>query len=151
MDYSDIADCFATPKHGVEPRKMVGKQRIRFMPWSLRAKRRRIVALRLALHRIPTQMRHAHCDAQRRLPVAMRLVRIEWKVPIRHAIEFADDIALSLLPRHANYLLDSAVFRLVGKHVDAWNVKEAIVRHAFAVVVALRGERLLAHQMSCED
>ena len=117
---------------GVHARKVVLDIRILAVPRRLIVYRRRIVTLGFAAHRHPAQMRHAHRHAQRRLPVALRLVPAEVIVPVGHAVQLAQHAWAAVLMRRRLRLLGRGELAPVAQHVYARQLERPVRAHAVA-------------------
>src|SRR5207302_7887219 len=96
------------------------------------------------------QVRHANGYSQRRLPVALRLVAEEIKVPVGHPIKFAEHRGPPELMREALRLLSSREFNLVAENIDAGNMKRPHGAHDLSHAARLRSQRLLPEHVPAE-
>ena len=119
-------------EHGVHAGEVVLDQRVLAVPRRLVADGGRVIALRLARHGDPGEVRHAHRDAERRLPVALRLVARRTEVPVGHPVELAQHAGAAVLVRGALGLLGGGVLLAVAEHVDAGKVEGAVGPHRLA-------------------
>ena len=148
VDDADFDPGAAAGEGGVDPREVVGDHRIFLVPGGLVADRSRVVALGLARHRHPGEVRHADGHAERGLPVAMSLVSLEIEVPVGDAVQFGEDAAAAVLPRGALRLLGGGELISVAEHVDARKLERTVAAHRFAERAGLRFERVLFHHMA---
>ncbi|KIH87735.1 hypothetical protein SPBR_04607 [Sporothrix brasiliensis 5110] len=117
-------------------------------PRALVANGRRVVALGLAGHAVPREVRAAHVDAQRGLPVARPLVAHKVKRPVGHAVDLRQHAAAAVLARDRLRLLGRRVLAPVAQHVDARQVHAAVAAHGLADGPRLRRQLRLEHHVA---
>ena len=93
-------------------------------------------------------MRHAHRDAQRRLPVALMAVQAEIRVPAGHAVELGKRALAAELMHRALALLRGCELMAVAQQVDARQPEAAVRAHGLADGCRLASERRLFHHMA---
>ena len=140
----------AARKSGIEACKVILYERVFFIPRGLIVYRGGVIALCLALHGDPRKVRNAHGDAERRLPVALKLVTAEVEIPVRHAVKLAHHALAPVLVRDGCRLLGGGVFVSVGKHIYSRQRKGAQRTHCLADSRGLRAESRLLHHVSGE-
>lgn len=106
MQHQRPADRRSLRDEHTEPRELCLQRGILPEPRRLMQKRPRIIPLCLPLHGVPRQMRAAHIDAQKRLPVCNVLVILKCHLPAGRAEKLRELFRLSELPRGRFQLLD---------------------------------------------
>ena len=137
--------------HGhIHSGKMIFNQRIFPVPGRMAVNRRRIIPLGLASHIHPGQMGHSHRHPQGCLPVSLKLVPPEIKIPVGHTVKLADDAASSHLPGHALCLLRSGILSGICQHINSRKLKLCITAHGISHASKLAFQTALFHKMSCQ-
>ena len=141
--------------HGLSPREacvqpgvvifQIGKVLI---PGGLPSDGGGIVPLGLAVHGGPGQVRHPGGHAQRGLPVPGHLIALEVKIPLGHAVQFAHDPGLMILPCDAGRLLGGGEVPVVAEVVDAGQLEFPVAAHGVAHDERLASHTVLPQQVS---
>ena len=141
--------------HGISPGHAVIKPRIVILqvrkipvPRGLPADGGRIVPLRLAVHGSPAQMRHPGGDAKGSLPVPGQLIPLKVKVPLGHAVHFAQNAGLSVLSGNACRLLGGGKVPVVAQIVDAGQLEFPVAAHGVPHDGSLSPHTVLPQQMA---
>ena len=150
MDHAHLYNGLAAGQRGVHAGEMVLYRAVFFIPRALVTDGSGVVALGFALHCVPREMRHAHRDAQRRLPVALMAVQAEIRVPAGHAVELRKRALTAELVHRALALLCGGKFVSVAQQVDARQPEAAVRAHCLAYGCRLAPERRLLHHMAGE-
>ena len=109
VDHEQVAHFLARSDRRIQPREVVLQLRVMRPPGRLRADRSRVVALDLALHRVPVQHLAAQVNPKGRLPIADRLQAGEGKVPAGAAIGLGKAPLAPELPRDGADLLGRVI------------------------------------------
>ena len=124
--YNADADRGRAARHGgVHAGKMVFNIAVFRIPRRLIVYRGGVVALGFTLHRDPREVRNAHGNAERCLPVALKLVTAEVEVPVGDAVKLAHNALAAVLMRDRCRLLCGGIFAAVGKHIYSGQGKRA--------------------------
>ena len=126
VDNADLYNRHAAGHRRVDSREMILNAGIFFVPRGLIVYRGGIVSLRLACHGNPRQVRHAHRDAESRLPVAVEFVSSEVKIPVCNAVKLGEHTFIAELMRGGLSLLRSRVFLPRAEHINAGQPERAV-------------------------
>ena len=118
------------------------------MPGGLIMYRCRVVALGVAVHRYPREMRHSDGNSESRLPISVKLVASEVKIPARNAVKLAEHSRASVLSHRRLTLLCGCELKEAAEHIYAGYSKRAIGSHDLACVARLIVERGFCHHVS---
>ena len=111
-----------------------------------------IVALALALHGVPRQVRAAHVHAQQRLPVANHLVHPQIRPPARAAVQLGQHPFLALLAADRAALHGDPVAALVlAEEVDARPGHVLVGARQRAVGNGLIGQAVFVQHVAGQD
>ena len=149
MQHQRPADRRSLRDKQAEPRELRFQCGMFPVPRRLMQERPRIIPFCLPLHGIPRQMRAAHIDAQKRLPVCNVLVIPERHLPARRAEQLRKLFRLPKLPRSRLQLLDGPRRKIERRQiVDPRLVQVFIAPHQRAGRDGLRAQTVLMQKMS---
>ncbi len=131
MDHEDVAHLLARRERRVQAREVVFHLPVMRPPGRLLADGAGEVALGLALHRVPIEMRAAQVDPEGHLPVAERLVPGEGEIPAAAAVGLGQPPLAAELPRGGTDLLGRVVDApALGQHVQPRRLHVLVEPHA---------------------
>ena len=107
-----------------------------------------IVALCLAFHGNPREVRNAESDTECRLPVTLHLVTSEVVIPTGYAVKLTHNALATVLVRNGRSLLCGGILVSVGEHINAGDLECAERTHSLADCHGLRIKRGLLHHMT---
>lgn len=152
IQYKKIADLAALRHNGAKSGKIRFYIIIIFIISGLMENTARIVALRLALHRIPGKMLAAQIDSEKSLPVSDRLMPAEVELPSRTAVQLGKHPFLANLSGGRRQLLHYPIAAvMLRQKVDARISHMRIETHQRAVRNRLVRKRILMQHMTCKN
>ena len=95
-------------------------------------------------------MGHTHAYAERRLPVALKLVTSEGEIPAGYAVKLAEHTLSAVLVNGRLALLCRCKFTAVAKHINTGQAEAPVRAHTVADCRILAFERGLLHHMTRE-
>ena len=148
VDNADADNRFSTCQCGVEPCKVIFDKRIFLIPRRLIIYRRRVITLALTAHRKKCQVRNAERHAQSRLPVTLKFVVAEIKIPACDAVKLGHHTLSAVLIFCRLRLFCSLKLNSVAQKVNARNGERTVETHCFGSCARLNTNSVLLHQMS---
>ena len=139
------------PGHSrVHPGKVILDKAVFPKPGGLVADAGRIIPLGGALHADPGKMGNAQGYPQRRLPVSLKFVPPEVKIPSGDAVQLAHHSLTAILTGNRLCLLRGGKLSFVAEKVDARNRKFPVLPHGLPHRAHLRKEAVLLQHMPGE-
>ena len=148
VDNSDLDYRLSASQRGIQPCKMVFNVGVFLMPGGLIMYRCRVVALGVAVHRYPREMRHSDGNSDSRLPISVKLVSAEVKIPARNSVKLAEHSRAAVLSHRRLTLLCGCELKEAAEHIYTRYSKRAVGSHDLACVARLIVERGFCHHVS---